>query len=258
MRTTLSLKNVTKRFKASHPQGGDAYAVDGVDLEVGEGEFVTMVGPRNSGKSTLLRLIAGLEAPTSGHVYINDCNVSSIPARARNVGVLFQDHALFSHMTVAENIGFGLKIRKVSGKERRSRVEELVELMGLEGLEARKPAELSPGQQHRLALSRALGPGPEVLLMDEPFRSVDAKLRQRLKSDTKRWQQELKITTILVTHDHRDALELGDRVAVMNLGRIEQIDAPHTVYNYPATEFVARLLGKADGLTQSVHADVTF
>ena len=211
--------------------------MDRVTLDVGETEFLTLVGPSGCGKSTLMRLIAGLEDPTSGDIYITDRRVNDIPTRARNVGFIFQGYALFKHMTVAQNISFGLKIKKVPKAKRLHRVEELVALMGLEGLESRHPDRLSGGQQQRVALARALARRPGILLLDEPFGAVDAKVRQQLRADTKRWQRALKIPMILVTHDQREALELGDRVAVMNEGQIEQIDRPRTVYEVPATEF---------------------
>jgi sulfate transport system ATP-binding protein len=193
-----------------------------------------------------MRLIAGLETPTSGDVYIEEQRVNDIPTRARNVGFMFQGYALFKHMSVADNISFGLKIKKFPKNQRLERIAELVELMGLDGLEGRKPDQLSGGQQLRVALARALAPRPRLLLLDEPFGAVDAEVRQKLRADTKKWQRELKIPTILVTHDQREALELGDRVAVMNVGRIEQIDAPQKVYDSPATEFVARLIGRVN------------
>ena len=223
--------------------------MDRVTLDVGETEFLTLVGPSGCGKSTLMRLIAGLEDPTSGDVYITDRRVNDIPIRARNVGFISQGHALFKHMTVAQNISFGLKIKKVPKAERLQRVEELVALMGLEGLESRRPDQLSGGQQQRVALARALARRPRVLLLDEPFGAVDTKVRKRLRADIKRWQRALKIPTILVTRDQREALELGDRVAVMNEGHIEQLDGPQTVCDVPATEFVARFIGRVNDST---------
>ena len=246
MQSTISLKGLTKSFVSSSDAEDAQPAVDGVDLDVREREFLVMVGPSGCGKSTILRMIAGLETPTAGEIRLDGRRVDHLPARARNVGFMFQGYALFRHMTVAENIGFGLKIKKVSKKERRQGIEQLVSLMGLDGLEGRKPDQLSGGQQQRVALARALAPNPMVLLLDEPFGAVDAKVRQKLRADTKRWQGELKIPTILVTHDQREALELGDRVAVMNQGRFEQIDTPQNVYDHPATEFVGRFIGRAN------------
>jgi len=216
MQSALSLRNVTKWFSSSRNPKDRFTAVDNVTLEVGENEFLAMVGPSGCGKSTLLRLISGLEEPTDGEIYVGGRRVDGISTRERNIGFMFQGYALFKYMTVADNIGFGLKIRKTPKKECQHRIEELVALMGLEGLEDRKPNQLSGGQQQRVALARALAPRPPLLLLDEPFGAVDAKVRQKLRKDTKKWQRELKIPTILVTHDQREALEVGDRVAVMN------------------------------------------
>ncbi len=246
MHSAISLKNLTKCFASSGNPGDKYLAVNGVTLDLGESEFLTMVGPSGCGKSTVLRLIAGLEEPTEGEIYVSGQRVNGIPPRARNLGFMFQGYALFKHMTVVDNISFGLKIKKVPKKECQQRIEELVSLMGLEGLEGRKPAQLSGGQQQRVALARALAPKPQLLLLDEPFGAVDAKVRQKLRADTKKWQQELKIPTILVTHDQREALELGDRVAVMNQGRFEQIDTPRNVYDSPTSEFVARFIGRTN------------
>ena len=246
MSIAISLKGLTKRFVSSRDPGDTCVAVDEVTLDLGDEEFLTMVGPSGCGKSTLMRLIAGLESPTSGEIYINGQIVNDLPTRDRNMGFMFQGYALFKHMTVADNISFGLKIKGVPKKERLDRVGDLVSLTGLEGLEARKPRQLSGGQQQRVALARALAPYPRLLLLDEPFGAVDAKVRQKLRADTKRWQQELKIPTILVTHDQREALELSDRVAVVNEGRIEQIAAPQKVYDSPANDFVARFIGRVN------------
>ena len=246
MPSAILLKDLTKRFGSLRHSQHAVAAVDGVTLDVGEHEFLTLVGPSGCGKSTIMRLIAGLESPSSGDIYINGERVNSVPTRSRKIGFMFQGYALFKHMTVADNIAFGLKINKVSPKQRQRRVEELVSLMGLDGFEARSPAQLSGGQQQRVALARALAPWPRLLLLDEPFGAVDAKVRQQLRADTKRWQRELKICTILVTHDQREALEMGDRVAVMSEGRIEQIDTPQIVYRSPANEFVARFLGRVN------------
>ena len=246
MRSAISLRNLVKCFSSSRDNGVRSVAVDGVSLDVGENEFLALVGPSGCGKSTILRLIAGLERPTTGEVRVAGQTVDGIPPRERNVGFMFQGYALFKHMTVAENIGFGLKIKKTPRKERQQRTDELLSLMGLEGLEGRKPDQLSGGQQQRVALARALAPRPRVLLLDEPFGAVDAKVRQRLRADTKKWQRELKIATILVTHDQREALEMGDRVAIMNKGRFEQIDTPRNIYDHPASPFVARFIGRVN------------
>ena len=246
MPSAISLNELTNCFPGARRSEDGCMAVDGVSLEVGETEFLTMVGPSGCGKSTIMRLIAGLETPTSGDIHITGQKVNDVPIRERNVGFMFQGYALFKHMTVTQNISFGLRINKVSKKERHDRVDELLVLMGLEGLEDRSPEQLSGGQQQRVALARALARRPRLLLLDEPFGAVDAKVRQKLRADTKKWQRALKIPTMLVTHDQREALELGDRVAVMNRGRIEQIDTPRSVYDSPASEFVARFIGRVN------------
>ncbi len=246
MDSALRLRNVTKCFFSDRSDEDRTVAVDEVTLDLGETEFLAMVGPSGCGKSTLLRLIAGLEELTGGDIFLGGEKVDTTPARARNIGFMFQGYALFKHMTVVDNIAFGLKIKKVPKKERERRVEELISFMGLDGLSDRSPDQLSGGQQQRVALARALAPRPRLLLLDEPFGAVDAKVRQRLRADTKKWQRELKIPTILVTHDQREALELGDRVAVMNEGRFEQIDTPQNVYDTPVSEFVAGFIGRVN------------
>ena len=243
MGNAVSLRNLSKRFSSPINPEETCIAVDGVTLEVGDGEFMTMVGPSGCGKSTILRMIAGLEQPTQGEIYVDSRRVDGMPPRLRNIGFMFQGYALFKHLTVADNIGFGLKIKRISKQERRERVGELVGLMGLEGTERQKPEQLSRGQQQRVALARALAPRPRLLLLDEPFDALDATVRQRLRVDTKNWQRELMIPTILVTHDHREALEMGDRVAIMNEGRFEQVDTSQNIYNNPATRFVAQFIG---------------
>ena len=246
MQSALQLRGLTKAYSSGKGREDDCLAVDNVGLDVGENEFLAMVGPSGCGKSTILRLIAGLEQPTSGQILVNGERVDDVPPRARQLGFMFQGYALFKHMTVTQNIGFGLKIKKTPKGQQWDRISQLISLMGLEGLEDRKPSQLSGGQQQRVALARALAPQPRLLLLDEPFGAVDAKVRQKLRADTKRWQRELKIPTILVTHDQREALELGDRVAVMNQGRFEQIDTSPNVYDRPAIEFVARFIGRVN------------
>ena len=246
MKNAISIRDLSKRFASFNGSESGCMAVDSVNLDVGESEFLVMVGPSGCGKSTILRLLAGLEEPTSGQMYVGGQWINRIPARARSIGFMFQGYALFKHMTVAENIGFGLKIKKVEKKERDHRISELISIMGLEGLEGRKPTQLSGGQQQRVALARAIAARPRVLLLDEPFGAVDAKVRQRLRADTKQLQRKLKIPTILVTHDQREALEMGDRVAIMNNGRFEQVDTPRNIYDKPATQFVARFIGRVN------------
>jgi sulfate transport system ATP-binding protein len=244
MKSAVALKNLFKVFANPVDPQETHVAVDGVTLEVNEGEFLAMVGPSGCGKSTILRMIVGLERPTGGEIFLDGRRVNDTPPQARNIGFLSQGYALFRRMTVIENIRFGLKIRKVPKTARKQRVEEMISLMDLEGLEARMPEQLSGGQQQRVALARALAPWPRVLLMDEPFGALDAEVRQRLRVDTKRWQQELKIPTIMVTHNRLEALELGDRVAIMNDGRFEQVDTSQVIHSRPASQFVARFMGK--------------
>ena len=246
MDSAVLIRNLSKRFSSPINPEESCIAVDAVTLDVGVGELMTMVGPSGCGKSTILRMIAGLEQPTQGEIYVDSRRVDGMAPRFRNIGFMFQGYALFKHLTVADNIGFGLKIKRMGKKERRERVGELVGLMGLEGTERQKPEQLFRGQQQRVALARALAPRPRVLLLDEPFGALDATVRQRLRVDTKKWQRELKIPTILVTHDHREALEMGDRVAIMNEGRFEQVDTSKNIYNNPATRFVAQFIGKVN------------
>lgn len=255
MEYPVLLKNISKRFSTPHNPRETHLAVDSVTLALREGEFMAMVGPRGCGKSTILRLIAGLEQPTAGEIYVDGRRVDGVPARARNVGFTFQGHALFKNMTVADNISFGLKIKKVSKKDRRRRVEELVALMGLEGLGGRKPYQLSGEQQQRVALARALAPQPRILLLDEPFGALDTVVRQQLRADTKRWQRQLQIPTILVTHDYSEALELGDRVAILNAGRFEQIDTSPNICNSPANLFVANFIGRSEASCTMLEED---
>ena len=246
MQSAISLKGLTKWFASTPNSATKFLAVNEVDLDADKEEFLAMVGPSGCGKSTILRLVAGLEKPSAGGIYIDGERVDHLPPQARSIGFMFQGYALFKNMRVVDNIGFGLAIKMVPKIEQQRRVGELVSLMGLEGLEDRKPHQLSGGQQQRVAYARALAPRPRVLLLDEPFGAVDAKVRQKLRADTKKWQRELKIPTILVTHDQREALELGDRVAIMNEGRFVQVDTPSNIYDRPASPFVARFVGRVN------------
>ena len=233
----VELEGVTKRY-------GDTVAVDDVDLAVREGEFFTLVGPSGCGKTTTLRLVAGFETPTAGTVRFDGADVSDVPPEDRNVGVVFQNYALFPHMTVEENVAYGLNFADPpGGVSREERVRELLELVDLEGTADRDPDSLSGGQQQRVALARALAPGPDVLLLDEPMSALDARLRERLRVQVKAIQTELGITTIYVTHDQEEALAISDRVAVMRAGVPEQVAPPRTVYRRPATRFVAEFVG---------------
>lgn len=222
---------------------GPVVAADGVDLEVDEGEFFTMLGPSGSGKTTLLRVIAGFERPDSGVVELGGADVTRHPPYLRDVNTVFQDYALFPHMTVIENVEYGLKVRGVPKTERRRRAEKMLDLVRLPGLGGRKPIQLSGGQRQRVALARAIVNEPEVLLLDEPLGALDLKLRQEMQTELKRIQREVGITFIYVTHDQEEALTMSDRLAVMNGGHIEQVGTPVNVYEQPATEFVAGFIG---------------
>jgi putative spermidine/putrescine transport system ATP-binding protein len=232
----IHLTGLVKRY-------GEVRAVDGVDLEVRPGEFFTLLGPSGSGKTTTLRLIAGFERPDAGTVQLAGTDVSGRPPYARDVNTVFQDYALFPHLTVAENVEYGLRIRKVPRAERRKRADEALETVRLPGLGGRKPSALSGGQRQRVALARAIVNRPRVLLLDEPLGALDLKLRQEMQVELKRIQQEVGITFAYVTHDQEEALTMSDRMAVFNAGRIEQLGAPADVYERPASEFVAGFVG---------------
>jgi putative spermidine/putrescine transport system ATP-binding protein len=222
---------------------GDVVAVDGVDLEIEADEFFTMLGPSGSGKTTCLRLIAGFERPDDGRVELGGEDVSGLPPHERDVNTVFQDYALFPHMSVGQNVAYGLKVKKVAGDERRRRVAEALGMVRLEGYEDRRPAQLSGGQRQRVALARALVNRPRVLLLDEPLGALDLKLRQQMQEELRTLQQEVRITFVYVTHDQEEALTMSDRLAVFNDGRIEQVGAPAEVYEHPANEFVAGFVG---------------
>jgi len=224
---------------------GATTALDGVALDISEGEFFTLVGPSGCGKTTTLRTIAGLEEPTSGSVRIGGASMDGVPPEERDVGVVFQNYALFPHMSVGENVAYGLRFSDPpEGKSKNERVTELLELVDLAGFADREPDELSGGQQQRVALARALAPGPRILLLDEPMSALDARLRQQLRRQVKSIQKELGVTTIYVTHDQEEALAVSDKVAVMHDGRVEQVGTPQDVYREPETEFVASFIGE--------------
>ena len=222
---------------------GDVKAVDHVSMQVNDGEFFSMLGPSGSGKTTCLRLIAGFERPSSGRLEVFGQDVSDLPPYDRPVNTVFQDYALFPHMTVGENIAYGLMIKKVDKAARLKRVTEILELVRLPGLAARKPSQLSGGQRQRVALARALINQPKVLLLDEPLGALDLKLRQQMQVELKNIQREVGITVVFVTHDQEEALTMSDRIAVFNLGRIEQIGTPTEIYEHPNTPFVAGFVG---------------
>jgi putative spermidine/putrescine transport system ATP-binding protein len=232
----LELEGVRKEF-------GDMVAVEGFDLAADKGEFVSFLGPSGCGKTTTLRMIAGFELPSAGTIRIDGGDVTNRPPNRRNVGMVFQSYALFPNMTVADNIGFGMKVRGRPSAQITSRVGELLELIHLGGRGDRYPWQLSGGQQQRVALARALAIEPQVLLLDEPLSALDAKIRVALRHQIRAIQRQLGITTVYVTHDQEEALSLSDRVVVMSEGRIEQIGAPADIYNFPATRFVASFVG---------------
>lgn len=235
----LELRGVSKRF-------GTVTAVERLDLAVARGELVALLGPSGCGKTTTLRMVAGFERPDAGRIFIDGRDVTDLPPERRDVGIVFQNFALFPHMTVAENIGYGLALRGVPAGERRRRAEELLALVGLEGLGNRRPEALSAGQQQRVALARSLAPEPRVLLLDEPLSALDAPVRRHLRAEIRRIQRELGITTLYVTHDQEEALATADRIAVLQQGRLEQVDTPEGIYRRPRTPFVAAFVGEGN------------
>jgi putative spermidine/putrescine transport system ATP-binding protein len=232
----VRLVDLTRRF-------GEVAAVDSVSLDVGRGEFFTLLGPSGSGKTTTLRLIAGFELPDAGRIELAGTDVTGRPPYARDVNTVFQDYALFPHMSVRENVEYGLRIKKVPRDQRRTRVEEALAMVRLGDFGARKPAQLSGGQRQRVALARAIVNRPHVLLLDEPLGALDLKLRQEMQVELKRIQGEVGITFVYVTHDQEEALTMSDRLAVFRAGRIEQVGTPAEVYEHPANEFVAGFVG---------------
>jgi sulfate transport system ATP-binding protein len=236
---SIALDQVTKRYQG-------APVVNDVSLDIGDGEFFVLLGPSGSGKSTLLRAIAGLTGVDHGRIGLHGRDVTHVSARERGVGLVFQNYALFRHMTVAENIEFALRVRRMKAPARKQRRAELLRLVALEGMDERLPAQLSGGQQQRVAVARALAHKPEVLLLDEPFGALDAKIREELRRTIRQVQRELGITTVLVTHDQEEAFALADRIGVMNLGRLLELGKPDDLYARPATRFVATFLGAAN------------
>jgi sulfate transport system ATP-binding protein len=238
---SISVRNISKRF-------GSFVALDDVSVEVAAGSLTALLGPSGSGKSTLLRVVAGLEQPDAGTVFIGEQNVTGRPPQERGVGFVFQHYAAFKHMTVWDNVAFGLKIRRRPRADIRARVAELLELVQLEGLAKRYPAQLSGGQRQRMGLARALAVDPEVLLLDEPFGALDARVRTELRAWLRRLHDETHATTVIVTHDQEEAMEVADEVVVMNRGRIEQVAAPRELYERPSNEFVITFVGQANRL----------
>ena len=240
----IAIRRVTKRF-------GDYVAVDNVSLAIASGSLTALLGPSGSGKSTLLRIVAGLEHPDEGDVSIHGEDATGLPPQERGVGFVFQHYAAFKHMSVRDNVAFALKIRKRPRDEIRDRVGELLRLVQLEGLANRYPSQLSGGQRQRMALARALAAEPRVLLLDEPFGALDARVRKELRAWLRRLHEEVPVTTVLVTHDQEEAMDVADRVAVMNEGRVEQTGKPRDLYEHPANEFVMSFVGPAHRLGEA-------
>jgi sulfate transport system ATP-binding protein len=243
---SIELKNVTKVF-------GAVPAVSNVSFSVQEGELVALLGPSGGGKTTVLRMIAGLEIPTTGDVFIRGQRVNDLSVRHRNIGFVFQNYALFKNMNVFKNIAFGLTIKKWKRRDIRQRVAELLDLFGLQGLDKRYPHQLSGGQRQRVAIARALAPKPSVLLLDEPFGAVDAKIRQELREWLVTLHHDLNVTTIFVTHDQEEALEVSNRIVIFSRGNLEQIGTPREVYESPTNEFVARFIGVMNVLELEIY-----
>ena len=237
--TAVSLRSLRKHF-------GDVVAVDGIDLDIVDGEFITLLGPSGSGKTTVLRLIAGFELPTEGTIVLSGHDVSALAPFERDVNTVFQDYALFPHMNVRQNVEYGLRVKGVSKGERRQRALEALASVQLAGFEDRKPAQMSGGQRQRVALARALVNRPSVLLLDEPLGALDLKLREQMQVELKQLQRQVGITFVFVTHDQEEALTMSDRIAVFNLGRIEQVGTPSDVYEHPTTPFVAGFVGTSN------------
>ena len=246
---SIELKNVSKQF-------GSVAAVHNISFSVKDGELMALLGPSGGGKTTVLRMIAGLEMPTAGDVFIRGQRVNDLSVQQRNIGFVFQNYALFKHMSVFKNIAFGLRVKKWKQADQASRVAELLKLFGLEGLEHRYPHQLSGGQRQRVAIARALAPKPSVLLLDEPFGAVDAKIRQELREWLVTLHHDLNVTTIFVTHDQEEALEVANRIVIFSRGQLEQVGTPREVYEQPANEFVARFIGAMNVLEPEVRGGV--
>jgi sulfate transport system ATP-binding protein len=236
---SILVRNISKRF-------GDFVALDDVSLDVESGSLTALLGPSGSGKSTLLRIVAGLDAADTGEILLSGKDATALTPQKRNVGFVFQHYAAFKHMTVRDNIAFGLKVRKRPKAEIRERVEELLSLVQLQGLGHRYPAQLSGGQRQRMGLARALAPEPQVLLLDEPFGALDARVRAELREWLRQLHDVVHVTTVFVTHDQAEAMEISDQIAVLNHGRLEQVGAPRELYDEPASEFVMRFVGDAN------------
>ena len=237
----LSVDNLVKTY-------GTTTVVKGVSFGFNKGEFISLLGPSGCGKTTILRMIAGFETPTSGSILVDGQDITGLKPNQRQLGMVFQAYALFPNLNVGDNIGFGLKIAGMPAEQRRARVEEMLKLIGLPGFEKRYPYEMSGGQQQRVALARAIAPRPRMLLLDEPLSALDAKIRVSLREEIRAIQLDLGITTVFVTHDQEEALSISDRIVVMNAGKIDQLGAPHEIYNKPATRFVATFVGHLNNI----------
>lgn len=246
MAALLKLENLTKKF-------GEVSAVAGIDLEIGEGEFFAMLGPSGSGKTTVLRMIAGFETPTSGKILISGEDISPVPPFERDVNTVFQDYALFPHMTVLANVEYGLKVKGVGKEERRAAAQEALASVALKGYDDRKPSQLSGGQRQRVALARALVNKPKILLLDEPLGALDLKLRHQMQVELKEIQRSAGITFIFVTHDQEEALTMADRIAIFNDGKIVQVGSPKEIYDRPNSAFVAGFVG----VSNLLHGETT-
>ena len=254
MSAAVSLDRVSCTF-GTGPQA--VHAVDGVDLEIGAGEFFTLLGPSGSGKTTVLRMIGGFTLPTAGRIFIGGQDMSQQPPYVRPVNTVFQDYALFPHMSVRDNVAYPLMVRKTPRAERESKADELLALVQLPGVGDRRPAQLSGGQRQRVALARALISQPQLLLLDEPLGALDLKLREQMQSELKALQRRLGITFVFITHDQHEALSMSDRIGVFNKGRLEQVASPQQVYDAPATRFVAQFVGAANVLEGAVAQRLT-
>jgi len=255
---SVVLENVTKIFEDPQKPGGGVTALDGISLEVKDGELVTLLGPSGCGKTTALRIIAGFESPSAGRVLIDGQDVSRLPPHQRNTAMVFQSYAIFPHLSVAGNVAFGLEMRGISRGDITARVQKILDLVGLAGLEHRSPEQLSGGQQQRVALARAIITEPRLLLFDEPLSNLDAKLREQMRGEVRKLQRRLAVTSIYVTHDQAEAMALSDRIVVMEAGRVQQDGAPLTIYARPANRFVADFIGRVnflEGVVAAVGSD---
>ena len=250
----LTLDHLTKKFPARGKEGGEVLAVDDVSLEIEKGKFVTLLGPSGCGKTTTLRLIAGFEFPTQGRIFLDDQRLDDVPPNRRDMAMVFQSYAIFPHLNVYENIAYGLKIKKLSPSEIRRKIEEVMKLTQLTGLENRAPNQLSGGQQQRVALARALVVEPKVLLFDEPLSNLDAKLREEMRFEIRDLQKRLGITAIYVTHAQEEALVMSDLIAIINQGKLVQLGTPEEIYERPRSRFVADFIGLSDFIPARVES----